>query len=89
MEISSIFEASAEEPGYEGQDIAQNVKKQQTLDREERAAWRDVQADMQVAEIQAEEKMRADEIRMAQTEATKDQAKTKADEEVALSRRWN
>ena len=44
VEISSSFKAGGKRSGLEGQDIAQYVKQQQALDREERAAWcRDVQ----------------------------------------------
>ena len=57
----------------QGKYIAEYVTRQQTLDREERAAWRDTQkmqaqADLDLAkiradgELQAEDKKRADEI---------------------------
>ena len=81
----------AEDIGLQGKDIAQYVKEQQALDRQERADWRDAQKfyieekkradEIRLAEIQAEaeEKKRADEshikIQIAQTEAAKEQAK--------------
>ena len=45
-----VLKQEAEDLGLEGQDIAQYVKQQQALDREEKAAWRDAQ------NMQAEEK---------------------------------
>ena len=54
--ISSSFKAEAEDLGLEGQDIVQYVTQQQTLEREERTAWRGAQ------QIQTEEKRKADEI---------------------------
>ena len=75
----------------EGKDILEYVKEQQTLDREERAAWREAQkmqaqTDVELAKIraEAEEKKRADEIRFAQIEAVKEQAKIEAENELAL-----
>ena len=59
----------AENLSLEGEDTAQFVKQQQTLDREERAAWRDAQK----IQAQAEEKGRADEIQMARINVARDQ----------------
>ena len=53
----------------QGKDIAEYVTRQQTLDREERADWRDTQerqAEIRIAELQAEDKKWADEIHMAE-----------------------
>ena len=55
----------AENIGLQGKDIAEYVTRQQTLDREERSAWRDTkkrQIEFRMAEeLQAERKKRADE----------------------------
>ena len=56
------------------------MKQHQALDREDRAAWRN----LQMAEIQTDEKKKADEIQMAQTEAANDQAKIQAEKELTL-----
>ena len=62
------------------------VKEQQKLDREERAAWRNIR--MTELQTEVEEKRRADEshikIQIAQIEAAKEQAKIKAEKELAL-----
>ena len=65
IKIDESFEA--EDIGLQGKDIAEYVTRPQNLDREERAAWRVAQ------KFYAEEKKRADEIRMAeiQTEEKK------------------
>ena len=56
------------------------MKQQQKLDREERAECRKIR----MALLQAEDKKRADEIRIAQIQAAKYQAKIEADKELAL-----
>ena len=56
--ISSSFETGSRRYRFEGKDILEYVKEQQKLDREERAAWRNIR----IAELQAEEKKRADEL---------------------------
>ena len=71
-------------------EILEYVQEQQKLDREERAAWRNIQ----MAELQEEDKKRADNIHMAErgdeikiqiaNEAAKEQAKIEADKELAL-----
>ena len=73
-----VLKQEAEDIGLQGKDIAEYVTRQQTLDREERAAWREAQkmqaqADIELAKIraeadraeadrEAEEKRRADEL---------------------------
>ena len=57
----------------QGKDIAQYVKEQQALDRQERADWRDAQ------KFYVEEKKRADEIRLAEIQAEEEEKK-RADE---------
>ena len=57
--ISSGSEQEAEELGYENKDVAQYVKQYQALDRDDRAAWRN----LWMAEIQADGKKRTDKIR--------------------------
>ena len=64
----------AEDIGLQGKDIAEYVTRQQTLDREERAAWRVAQ------KFHAEEKKRADEIRMAEIQAEKRADELQAEE---------
>ena len=53
-----VLKQKAEDIGYQGKDSLDYVKEQQKLDREERAAWRNIQ----MAELQAEDKKRADEL---------------------------
>ena len=93
-----VLKQEAEDNGLQGKDIAEYVTRQQTLDREERAAWREAQkrqVEIQMAELhvedkkradelQAEREKRADEIRFAQIEAAKEQAKIEAKKELAL-----
>ena len=45
-----------------GKEVAEYVREQQTLDREEKAAWRDTpkrQVEIRMAELQAQDKKRA------------------------------
>ena len=65
IEIDSSFEAGSRRYRLQWKDIAEYVTSQQTSDREERAAWRDAQK----MKEQAEEKKRADELRMAEIES--------------------
>ena len=80
LRSAQVFKQEAEDIGFEGKDILEYVKEQQKLDREERAAWRNIR----MAELQAEDKKRADEIQIAQIEAAKEQAKIEAEKELAL-----
>ena len=73
LRSAQVLKQEAEDIGYEGKDILDNVKEQQKLDREDRAAWRNIR----MAELQVADKKRADEIQMAQIEAVKDQANLK------------
>ena len=89
--VSQVLKQEAETIGLQGKDIAEYVTRQQTLDREERAAWREAQkmqaqADIELAKVcaEAEEKRRSDEIRFAQIEAAKEQAKIEVDKELGL-----
>ena len=74
----------AEDIGFEGKDILEYIKEQQKLDREERAAWRNIR----MAELQAEEKKRADELQAEEKrradEIKVQMAKIEADKELAL-----
>ena len=59
------------------------MREQQTFNREERAAWGETQkrkVEIRMAELQAEDKKRADEIWMAQIEAEAEDKKKIADE---------
>ena len=58
LRSAQVLKQEAEDTGFEGKDILEYVKEQQKLDREERAAWRNIR----IAELQAEEKRRADEL---------------------------
>ena len=60
-----VLKQKAEKLGYEGKEVAEYLKQQQALDREDRAAWRNIQ----MAEIQAQEEKRGDEIHMAELQA--------------------
>ena len=80
LRSAQVLKQEAEDLGYEGKEIMEYVKEQQKFDREERAAWRNIR----MTELQAEEKKRADEIRFAQIEAAKEQAKIEAEKELAL-----
>ena len=82
LRTAQVLKQEAEDLGYEGKEIMEYVKEQQKLDREERIAWRNIR--MTELQIEAEDKKRADEIHFAQVEATKEQAKIKAEKELAL-----
>ena len=70
-----VLKQEAEDLGFEGKEILDYVKDQQKLDREERAEWRKIR----MAELQGEDKKRADEIRIAQIGAEAEEKK-RADE---------
>ena len=57
LRSAQVLKQEAEDIGFEGKDILEYIKEQQKLDREERAGWRNIR----IAELQAEEKRRADE----------------------------
>ena len=83
LRSTQVLKEEAEDIGLQGKDIAEYVTRQQTLDREERVAWRAAQkrqVEIQMAELQADEihmTERADEIKIqiAQIEVAKEQAK--------------
>ena len=86
LRSTQVLKQEAEDFGLQGKDIAEYVTRQQTLDREERAALRDLQkmqkqTDVELTLVRAEavEKSRADEIKVkiqiAQIEAANEQAK--------------
>ena len=83
LRSAQVLKQKAEDIGFEGKDVVEYVKEQQKLDREERAALRNIR----MAELQAEDKKRADEshikIQIAQIEAAKEQAKIEAAKEQA------
>ena len=62
LRSAQVLKQAAEDLGFEGKEILDYVKEQQKLDREERAEWRKIR----MAELQAEDKERADEIHMAE-----------------------
>ena len=79
LRSAQVLKQGEEDIGFEGKYILEYVKEQQKLDREERAAWRNIRmAELQAEEkkradeLQAEEKKRADEIHMAQIETEKE-----------------
>ena len=72
LRSTQVLRQEAEDIGLTGKDFAEYVTRQQTLDREEKAAWRDAQkreVDIRMAELQAEDKKRADESHMAKIQA--------------------
>ena len=82
LRSTQVLKEEAEDIGLQGKDIPEYVTRQQTLDREERAAWRDTQkrqTEVRMAELQAEDKKTADEIRIAEIEAQAEDKK-RADE---------
>ena len=62
LRSAQVLKQEAEDLGFEGKEILDYVKDQQKLDREERAEWRKIR----MAELQGEDRKRADEIRIAQ-----------------------
>ena len=82
LRTAQVLKQEAEDLGFEGKEILVYVKEQQKLDTEERAAWRNIR----MADLQAEDKKRADEIQIAQIEAAKEQAKIEAEKELALKK---
>ena len=91
LRSAQVLKQEAEDLGFERKEILDYVKEQQKLYREERAEWRKIR----MAELQAEDKKRADEIHMAeradeikiqiaQIEAAKEQAKIEADKELKI-----
>ena len=90
LRTAQVMKQEAEEIGLQGKDIAEYVREQQALDREERAAWRESQkrqVEIRMAELQTGDKKRADEshikIQIAQIEAAKEKAKIEAAKEQA------
>ena len=86
LRSAQVLKQEAEEMGLQRKYIPDYVKRNQALDREERAAWSDTQkmqaqADVELGKIQAdaEEKRRTDEIRMAKMKAEAEEKK-RADE---------
>ena len=75
LRSAQVLKQEAEDLGFEGKEILDYVKDQQKLDREERAEWRKIW----MAELQGEDKKRADEIRIAQIGAEAEEKK-RADE---------
>ena len=75
LRSAQVLKQEAEDLGFDGKEILDYVKEQQKLDREERAEWRKIR----IAELQGEDKKRADEIRKAQIEAEVEDKK-RADE---------
>ena len=59
LRSTQVLKEEAEDIGLQGKDIAEYVARQQTLNREERAAWRDTQkrqVEIRMAELQEEDK---------------------------------
>ena len=61
LRTAQILKQEAEDLGFEGKEILDYVKEQQKFDREERAEW----SKIRMAELQEEDKKRADEIRIS------------------------
>ena len=65
LRLTQVLKEKAEDIGLQAKDIAEYVTRQQTLDREERAVWIEAQkrqVEIRMAELQAEDKKRADEL---------------------------
>ena len=65
LRSTQVLKQEAEDIGLQGKDIAEYVREQQAFNREEKAAWREAQkrqVEIQIAELQAEYKKRADEL---------------------------
>ena len=65
LRSTQVLMEEAEDIGLQGKDIAEYVTRQQTLDRKERAAWREAQkrqVKIWMAELQAEDKKRPDDL---------------------------
>ena len=98
LRSTQVLNQEAEDIGLQGKEIAEYVREQQALDREERVTWREAQkrqVEFQMAELQAEDKKRAeelqaererraDEIRFAQIDPAKEQAKLEAEKELKI-----
>ena len=59
LRSTQVLRQEAEDIGLTGKDFAEYVTRQQTLDREEKAAWRDAQkkeVDIRMAELQDKKK---------------------------------
>ena len=70
LRSTHLLKQEAEEIGLQGKDIAEYVTRQQTLDREDSA-----RRDAQKQKLHAEEKERADKIRVAEIEAEAEEKK--------------
>ena len=65
LRSTQVLKQEAEDIVLQGKDIAEYATRQQTLDREERAAWKETQkrqVEIRMAELHAEDKKRADEL---------------------------
>ena len=65
LRSTQVLKQEAEDIWLTWKQIAEYVREQQTLDREERAAWRDTQkrkVEIRMADLQAEDKKRADKL---------------------------
>ena len=62
LRTAKVLKQEAEDLGYEGKEVLEYVKEHQKLNREERAAWRNIQ--MAELQAEAEEKKRADDIKI-------------------------
>ena len=76
LRSTQVLQEEAEDIGLTGKEVAEYVREQQTLDREERSAWRDTQkrqtedkrmqaqaeVELEKVRAEAEEKRRADEL---------------------------
>ena len=59
LRSTQVLKQEVENIGLTRKEVAKYVREQQTLDKEERASWRDTQkrkVEIQIAELQAEDK---------------------------------
>ena len=76
LRSTQVLKQEAEDIGLQGKDIAEYVTRQQTLDREERAAWREAQKMQAQADIELKIKKMELQAQQAQAQATASSATT-------------
>ena len=80
LRSAQVLKQEADDIGYEGKDILDYMKEQQKLDREERAAWRNIQ----MAELQAEDNKMVDEIHMTEMQVQAEAEEKKRADEIKI-----
>ena len=83
LRSTQLLKQEAEDISLKGKEVAKYVREQQALDREERIAWRDVSKDPN-AELQAEDKKKADEIHMVEMQVHAEAEEKKRADEIKI-----